>query len=195
MRTKAADTADTREAAFADLFHDVFDDVLRFCARRVPAATAEDIAAEALAIAWRRFDDLPTGLSGQRAWLFTTARNLILHSTRNEARRVTLAIRLQEAATVAVLGADGEATVRVDLARAWSLLSAVHQEALALTAWDGLSSTEAAAVLSISPVAYRLRLTRARTALRAHLRPNRTTSLEAKTQLAARTSPTQEARR
>ncbi|MFF4779218.1 RNA polymerase sigma factor [Microtetraspora fusca] len=57
---------------------------------------------------------------------------------------------------------------RVDLARAWSRLSAVHQEALALTVWDGLDAPRAAQVLGISPVAYRLRLSRARKALRAH---------------------------
>jgi RNA polymerase sigma-70 factor, ECF subfamily len=38
-----------------------------------------------------------------------------------------------------------------------------------LTAWDGLTGTEAAAVLGISPIAYRIRLTRARRALRALL--------------------------
>ena len=69
----------------------------------------------------------------------------------------------------AVLGVDGEATARVDLGRAWRLLSEPHQEALALAVWDGLTAAEAAAVLGISPVAYRLRLSRARKVLRAHL--------------------------
>jgi RNA polymerase sigma-70 factor (ECF subfamily) len=57
---------------------------------------------------------------------------------------------------------------RLDLAEAWTRLSAVHQEALALTVWDGLDAPRAALVLGISPVAYRLRLSRARKALRAH---------------------------
>lgn len=68
-----------------------------------------------------------------------------------------------------VPGVDGEATTRVDLGRAWRLLSEPHQEALALAVWDGLTAAEAAAVLGISPVAYRLRLSRARKVLRAHL--------------------------
>ena len=62
----------------------------------------------------------------------------------------------------------------MDLGRAWRLLSERHQEALALTVWDGLTAVEAATVLGISPVAYRLRLSRARTVLRAHIGATRT---------------------
>lgn len=58
---------------------------------------------------------------------------------------------------------------RVDLTRAWRLLSAVHQEALALAVFEGLRAPQAAAVLGISPVAFRLRLSRARRVLRLHL--------------------------
>ena len=64
----------------------------------------------------------------------------------------------------------------MDLGRAWRLLSERHQEALALTVWDGLTALEAATVLGISPVAYRLRLSRARSVLRAHLGVSATTS-------------------
>ena len=55
---------------------------------------------------------------------------------------------------------------RVDLARAWRLLSEVHQEALSLAVFEDLNAPQAAAVLGISPVAFRLRLSRARRALR-----------------------------
>jgi RNA polymerase sigma-70 factor (ECF subfamily) len=158
-----------RAEAFAGLFRDAFDDVLRFCARRVAPAKAEDIAAETMAVAWRRFQELPPGRGDQRAWLFTTARNLMLHEGRDESRRRSLAVRIAPSRVVDVPGVDGEASARVDLGRAWRLLSEGHQEALALTVWEGLTTLEAAAVLGISPVAYRLRLSRARKALRAHL--------------------------
>lgn len=166
---EAGDRAEVRAAAFADLFHDAFDDVLRFCARRVTTEQAEDAAAETMAIAWRRFEEMPRGRGDQRAWLFTTARNLMLRRARDESRRHALAVRIGSGQASAVPGADGEAAARVDLGRAWRLLSERHQEALALTVWDGLTAPEAAAVLRISPVAYRLRLSRARSALRAHL--------------------------
>ena len=45
-----------------------------------------------------------------------------------------------------------------------------------MTVWDGLTTLEAAAVLGISPLACRLRLSRARSQLRAHLDVARTTS-------------------
>jgi DNA-directed RNA polymerase specialized sigma24 family protein len=45
---------------------------------------------------------------------------------------------------------------------ALSCLSELDQEALLLSAWDGLNSKEAAQVLGCTPVAFRLRLHRAR---------------------------------
>lgn len=169
VRAGEADPLDAREAAFAGLFRDAFDDVLRFCARRVSAQKAEDIAAETMAVAWRRFQELPPGRGEQRAWLFTTARNLMLRDSRNESRRRSLAVRIGTSQLVDVPGVDGEATAWVDLGRAWRLLSERHQEALALTVWEGMTTLEAAGVLGISPVAYRLRLSRARKVLRGHL--------------------------
>jgi RNA polymerase sigma-70 factor (ECF subfamily) len=64
---------------------------------------------------------------------------------------------------------DEEVAGRADLGRAWRLLSDRHREALALSVWDGLTSQQAATILGISPVAYRLRLSRARAALDVHL--------------------------
>lgn len=62
-------------------------------------------------------------------------------------------------------GHEGDTVVALaDLARAWNRLTAAHQEALSLTCWDGLTGAEAAIVLGISPVAYRIRLSRARRA-------------------------------
>jgi len=151
------DPQEVRAAAFVGLFRDAFDDVLRFCARRVAAEKAEDLAAETMTVAWRRFEEMPPGRGAQRAWLFITARNLMLRDNRDESRRRTLAVRIAPSQTVDVPGVDGEASARVDLGRAWQLLSERHQEALALTAWEGLTTLEAAAVIGILPVAYRLR--------------------------------------
>ena len=47
-----------------------------------------------MTIAWRRFEELPNGPGDQRAWLFTTARNLMLRQARDESRRRTLAVRI-----------------------------------------------------------------------------------------------------
>ncbi|MEJ5946476.1 sigma factor-like helix-turn-helix DNA-binding protein [Pseudokineococcus basanitobsidens] len=65
---------------------------------------------------------------------------------------------------------DVDAVVdRVDLARAWRRLSEAQQEVLGLAVFEELDAPRAARVLDISPVAFRLRLSRARRALRLHL--------------------------
>ncbi|WP_313716550.1 RNA polymerase sigma factor [Arsenicicoccus bolidensis] len=73
---------------------------------------------------------------------------------------------------------EDEAVLRADLSAAWARLTPPQQEVLALTVWDGLDATQAGAVLDISPLAYRLRLSRARKALRAHLHLTATATSE-----------------
>lgn len=159
------------EATFTALYDAVYPDLLRFVQRRVHATHAEDVVSDAFLVAWRRLDDLPDHPEDRRGWMFGIARNLMLNTHRGEKRRQALAVQLADAtATAAPEHQPTDLVVgRVDLAEAWRLLSEVHQEALTLTALDDLGSSEAAAVLGISPVAYRLRLSRARRALRTHL--------------------------
>lgn len=159
----------SQREAFASFFREVLDDLVRFCARRVSESLAEDLAAEAMTIAWRRVDELPEDRGERRAWVFTIARNLMLNSARDVNRSRVLAVRLARETVVDVPGADVLAVARAEFGRAWRLLSDRHREALALSVWDGLTSQQAAFVLGISPIAYRLRLARARAALNGHL--------------------------
>lgn len=155
-----------REARFVALFEATYGDLVRFAQRRVPDPHAEDVVAEAFLVAWRRTDDVPTHLADARAWLFGIARNVILNAQRGARRQAALSIRLAET-SVLMHSDDAELVARqVDLADAWSRLSAVHQETLALSVLDELTAPQAAAVLGISPVAFRLRLSRARRTLR-----------------------------
>jgi RNA polymerase sigma-70 factor (ECF subfamily) len=166
--TKSSRAPD-REVRFSALYRATYADLVRFAQRRVDRDHAEDVVAEAFLVAWRRLDDLPERAEDARAWLFGVTRHTIMNTRRGSDRRQALAVRLADTATAAV---DGDAELvaqQVDLAAAWNLLSEVHQEALALAVLDGLTAPQAAAVLGISPVAFRLRLSRARRALRAHL--------------------------
>ncbi|MCL3816979.1 RNA polymerase sigma factor [Aeromicrobium wangtongii] len=159
--------AQHREQRFRRLYDSAYVDLLRFVSRRVHPSHAEDVVSEVMLVAWRRLDDVPSDLSSARAWLFGVARHTLLNTGRRERKQEGLPVRLADAAPVV---ADGDhdadlVAVRADIATAWRALSPVHQEALALAVFDGLSAPEAAIVLDISPTAFRLRLSRARKAL------------------------------
>lgn len=162
-------TTQDRLAAYTSAYAAGYDDLLRYVQRRLhpDGAGAEDVVAEAMTIAWRRVEDLPSGLDDARAWLFGIARNCLLNDARSRRRRDALGVRLADvdSATVTPDGADA-AISRVDLARAWSRLSDVEQEVLALAVFEGLDSRRAGQVLGLSAAAYRVRLSRARAALR-----------------------------
>lgn len=162
---------DIDERRFRDLWASTHADVVRFVARRAGPEHGEDVAAETFLTAWRRLDSVPEGPSEARAWLFATARHLLLNTERGDRRRQALGVRIAGLHDDAHLGEmDPELlALRADLHEAWPRLTDAHQEALSLSAWEGLNAGEAAEVLGISPVAYRLRLSRARRALRVHL--------------------------
>lgn len=166
MRPPPHHDHESREDRFRQVYQGTYDDLLRFVERRVHPSHAEDVVADTFLVAWRRFDDLPVDIGATRAWLFGIARKSLLNDRRSDARRTALAVRIADATTPAP-GMDPDFVAgRIDVARAWQRLTTDHQEVLALVAWDGLTSTEAATVLGISPVAFRLRLSRARRALR-----------------------------
>lgn len=146
--------------------------VLRFVLRRLPAADvnrAEDITQETFITAWRNLAQLPDRDDEARAWLFSVARHRLLQEHRAIARRGALAVRIADHTESAASSHDDEVAYTQDLAAAWRRLPAADQEVLALTAWDGLTAAQAAKVLGISAGNYRIRLHRARAALRREL--------------------------
>ena len=156
-----------RASRFRDLYATTHLDVVRFVRRRAGPDFADDVAHEAFLVAWRRLDDIPVDHGAARAWLFTTARNVLLNDRRGAAQRDALPIRLAaEPDPVGAEAVDEQISLRLDLEAAWPRLAPDHQEALSLAIWDDLSSTEAGRVLGISSASYRIRLHRARGALR-----------------------------
>lgn len=163
--------ADGAEQRFRALYADVHADVLRFVRRRSPVealSSAEDVVADAMLVAWRRFDDAPRRLDAQRAWVFGIARNCLMTAHRDRGRRDTLAVRVTDDAVIATSPHDA-LVAGLDLAAAWRRLAPAEQEVLALTVFEDLTSAQAALVLGTTPTGYRLRLMRARRALRGHL--------------------------
>jgi RNA polymerase sigma-70 factor (ECF subfamily) len=141
------------EARFRRVFAHL-QPVADYAARR-GSSDPEAIAAETMAIAWRRLDRVP--LDDPRPWLFVTARNLLMAERRRNSRRshADRALAPQEAAP-AVESADPAVT------RALQALPERDREALLLVAWEDLTPAQAAEALGIAPVAFRVRLLRAR---------------------------------
>jgi RNA polymerase sigma factor (sigma-70 family) len=134
-----------------------------FVRRLVPTARdeAEDLAAEVLATAWRRRDDVPAG--SELPWLYRTA-GFVLANHRRKVRAVPVAAVPEQPDDVdpAELAID-DARVRAVLAR----LTAKDRRILLLVAWDGLGGDDLAAVLGISRGGADAALSRARSRLRA----------------------------
>jgi DNA-directed RNA polymerase specialized sigma24 family protein len=145
------------EARFAEIFAHL--DFISTYARRRGARDPDGIAAEAMAIAWRRLADIPT--ADARPWLIVTARNLLLAERRSEpevGRQPLGDIELEAPAEQL----PSELDLDPDLARGLRVLPEKDLEALLLIAWDDLTPALAAASLGISPTAFRVRLHRAR---------------------------------
>lgn len=162
-----------QQERFRTLHRDTYADLLRFVERRVPADEAEDIVSTVFLTAWRRLADVP---EDARPWLFAVARRTMANQTRGWLRRQALDVRLGSAESHQADDAAGAAT-RVDLERAWRALAAGDREVLALVAFDGLTSEQAATVLNCRRTTFAMRLTRARKRLQAALEPVATRTL------------------
>jgi RNA polymerase sigma-70 factor (ECF subfamily) len=78
---------------FESLYRRHYPSILRFAARRTDPQAARDVTAETFLTAWRRLDSIPR--SQELAWLYTTARNMLIHEMRGQTRRLRLAERAQ----------------------------------------------------------------------------------------------------
>jgi RNA polymerase sigma-70 factor, ECF subfamily len=147
---------------FERCFRENYADVLAFSLRRVSGReTAEDMVAETFAVAWRRRDRIP---DPALPWLYAVALRVIANQYRSRRRRRDLNARLaHEAGTGAPTGDPADALDWRDaFSTAFAGLAEGEREVLRLTAWEGLSTAEAAGVLGCSAGAFRVRLHRAR---------------------------------
>jgi RNA polymerase sigma-70 factor (ECF subfamily) len=181
----AATSDAARRERFDAIYQREHSNVVRFVARRLPfddLHRAEDVASDVFLAAWRRLPQIRRDEAAERAWLYACARNCLLNEHRATARR-GLHVRLAPEASDAVVAPDQAPELRLDLATAWHRLSPGEQEVLALAIWENLSSAEAGKVLGIAASAYRFRLHRARSRLRAALQLSDARQLSASQQL------------
>jgi RNA polymerase sigma-70 factor (ECF subfamily) len=122
-------------------------------ARRRGSLDPEGIAAEVMAIAWRRLADVPE--DDPRPWLYVTARNLLYAEWRERRRSSAAEPRVFELA-------PEPGAVDPEVATALRTLSPRDREALFLVCWEDLSPALAARSLGMTQTAFRVRLHRAR---------------------------------
>ncbi|MEU6754694.1 sigma-70 family RNA polymerase sigma factor [Spirillospora sp. NPDC046719] len=160
-------------AAFEEFYRRYVEAVGRFVARRVDDPhTAADLTAEVFLAVIESAHTYRPAAGSEVGWLFGVARNVVAAERRRAARerRTTgreAGRRRLEADDIAALveRIDAEAAGR----RTHQALDALPEgvrAVLELIAVDGLTVTEAAAALGIRPVTARVRLHRARRALR-----------------------------
>jgi RNA polymerase sigma factor (sigma-70 family) len=150
--------------------------VERFVARRVgDRQLAADLTAEVFLAAIASAEGYRAGRGSPTAWLFGVAHNVVSgeHRRRGRERRAVGALGGQrplddEDAARIDERLDAEARAR-ELYRAMDRLPAGERAVLELVALDGLSVVEAAGALRVQPIAARVRLHRARRALREQL--------------------------
>jgi RNA polymerase sigma-70 factor (ECF subfamily) len=164
----------SRAERFESLYRQWYDDVFYYCLRRMVGtdvvARAEDTAHEAFTVVWRRLDAIPERPDDVAPWLYTVARNCLMHSQRSAVRRSALAVKVQDDFGVSGRG-QAPATadlsnLALDFQQAWQALSSTDQEAISLTAFEGLTAAQAANHLGISVAAFKFRLHSARKRLR-----------------------------
>ena len=150
---------------FEALYTAHFQEIAAYVRRRVPPADADDVVAQAFAVAWRRFGSVPAPPQ-DRLWLFGVARNCVADQQRAAQRRHRLHARLSVHALTQP-ASPAEPDPRFEPAQAAiTALRLRDREALQLVLWDGLRNAEAATVLHCSPNALEQRYRRARSAVR-----------------------------
>jgi RNA polymerase sigma-70 factor, ECF subfamily len=159
-------------AALTRLYDENARDLYRYLAGRSDPASADDLVAETFLVAWQQRGRYQPGRGSARAWLFGIATNLLRRQVRGEARARRAMARSGGRAEVAE-SPDILATHRVDASaqarRLTGALAALREEerdVLLLVALAGLRPVEVAAALGIPAATVRIRLHRARAALR-----------------------------
>ena len=151
--------------SFSGLYEETYGLVFRYFRRRdVSIEDARDLASEVFTVAWRRWDEVPTS-EGALPWLYRCA-DFHLRNFRRK-HRDALATSEEPSRNHADHANEVQLVDELQVVRAGlSTLSSADREILTLTAWEGLSLTEAASVLGCKTNAAGVRLHRARRRLR-----------------------------
>jgi RNA polymerase sigma-70 factor (ECF subfamily) len=158
--------------AFSTIVDRHFVTIHRYLARRIGSDRADDLAAQAFAIAFRRRGDFDEDAGSARPWLFGIATNVLRNDLRSERRMLAAIARLDTGAESGWADEVERSLARADaaaeiarIAGAIAALDPDQRDVLLLHAWGELSQSEIAGSLGIPVGTVYSRLSRARASL------------------------------
>ena len=156
---------------FREVYDSSFDDVRRFCLRRLPPADVNDAVSEVYLVAWRRLEQVPAGVEAL-PWLYAVARNVVRRTQRSSRRRIRLVAKAATQPETNVSDPQEGYTrgsMTTTVVRALEQLSDSDQEIVRLRAWEELTAPAIATTLGCSVAAAEKRIARAFSRLESHL--------------------------
>jgi RNA polymerase sigma-70 factor (ECF subfamily) len=160
------EAARTDKSAFSALFRRHYDEIYRYCARRLPERScAEDVTSQVFLKMLNNFDSFTGDETGFRCWLFRIACNEInsfyRRSVRHNKAMDKLAQQTDEAQQAPEEQVDDENQAKIDFLRtAMGQLKPDHQDILTLRYFQGLNSDQIGEVLRMNPATVRSQLSR-----------------------------------
>lgn len=149
------------------LFREHSARVYAYARRHVEESHCDDVVSETFLVAWKRPEQVPPMAL---PWLLVVARNVIANQRRTSRRADDLWFAaVRQGWTATSPSADQSVMEREAMIAALEACTRAEREALILTAWDGLTPEQAAAIADCSTRAFTVRLHRARTRLRTAL--------------------------
>jgi RNA polymerase sigma factor (sigma-70 family) len=158
--------------AFSAIVDRHFAAIHRYLARRIGSDRADDVAAQAFAVAFRRRGDFDASAGSARPWLYGIATNVLRNDVRSERRMLAAIARMDRTGAEDLADEVERSLARADaaseLARIAGAIAALdpdQRDVLLLRAWGELSDGEIAAALGIPVGTVYSRLSRARASL------------------------------
>jgi RNA polymerase sigma factor (sigma-70 family) len=152
-------------ARFEAFYRDHYLEMSGYVRRRVAEHDASDVIGEIFAVAWRRFDQIPSP-PDDRLWLFGVARRCVADNRRSGVRRWRLHSRLAQQSHQEAHSNEDPQPDHERVRQGIESLRLGDREVLQLVLWDELSHSQAAALLGCSVNAFELRYRRAKKRLR-----------------------------
>lgn len=153
---------------FTNLYRGYLADISKYLARRADSSDIEELASRVFEIAWIKRSKAPAGF--ELAWLYRIAGYVVSNHRRQRASQNNFLSSFRP--TDSSPSVEDIALADLSLSQAWAKLTSAEREALALSCFEGLDNRSAAAALEISPNAFTIRLSRAKTRLRELLGEN-----------------------